>query len=64
MDVDPLVGFSFRDRKSIQRQVDLLVVMQPAIFPDRATVLRKGLHLLLRTLEKQQQLPAERSEGG
>jgi len=58
-ETDPLVNCCFRDRKSVRDLADQLVEQQPGVFPDRATVFRKGFHFLLRTLEPR---PPERVE--
>ena len=48
---DCLVNCCFRDRKSVRNLADQLVEQQPSVFPDRASVFRKGFHLLIKTLE-------------
>jgi len=48
---DRIVTLTFRDNESFRDLADALVEQQPSVFPDRATVFRKGFHLLIATLK-------------
>jgi hypothetical protein len=48
---DRIVTCTFRDNESFRDLADALVEQQPDVFPNRASVFRKGFHLLIATLK-------------
>jgi hypothetical protein len=60
---DDYVVCAFRDKRSSRDAVDLIVREYPDFFVDRSSVYRKGLRLLIQTLEIESNLRGTKVNG-